>query len=187
MCGRYTLAKPVKTLKKHFDPIILKCEHRERYNIAPGQSTPIVTLENDQRELRLMRWGLVPSWAKNTKRTKALINARSETVHQKLSFRDSFQAYRCLVPADGFIEWKVEGKEKTPYYIFLKARNIFAFAGIWEKCDEEPSPVYSYSILTTQANTTIASIHERMPVILEPSNYKLWLASETDGRTLRDL
>ena len=100
MCGRYTLAKPVKIIQKHFDPVIIKCDHSERYNIAPGQSNPVVNLQNDQRKLRLMRWGLVPSWAKNIKTTKALINARSETVHQKLSFRDSFQTHRCLVPAD---------------------------------------------------------------------------------------
>ena len=134
-----------------------------------------------------MRWGLVPSWAKNIKTAKTLINARSETVHQKPTFKNSFQTHRCLVPADGFIEWKVEGRKKVPHYIFLKPRSIFAFAGIWAKWDKTPSSVYSYSILTTQANTTLAPIHERMPVILEPENYKLWLASDTDGRTLCDL
>ena len=114
MCGRYTLTKPLKTIKKHFDPVTIKCKHRKRYNIAPGQNTPIITLQDDQRELKLMHWGLVPSWAKTIKTSKATINARSETVHQKPSFRDSFQARRCLVPADGFIEWKVEGKKKLP-------------------------------------------------------------------------
>ena len=187
MCGRYTLAKPIKVIKKHFDPVIIKCEHTERYNIAPGQSTPIIISQNDHLELKLMRWGLVPSWVKNIKTAKALTNARSETVHQKPSFKDSFKAHRCLVPADGFIEWKVQGKEKVPYYISLKSKNIFAFAGIWSMCDKKPSPAYTYSIITTQANSRLASIHTRMPVILAPPNYKLWLASETNQRTLRNL
>jgi putative SOS response-associated peptidase YedK len=183
MCGRYTLAKPIKSIKKHFDPVTVKCEHSERYNIAPGQNTPVITLQNNQRELRAMRWGFIPPWSKNIKSTKILINARSEIVHKKPTFRNSFQAHRCLVPADGFIEWKVEGRKKVPHYIFLKPRSIFAFAGIWAKRDKMPSPPYSYSILTTQANTTLASIHERMPVILEPANYKLWLGSDTDSRS----
>ena len=187
MCGRYTLAKPATTIKKHFDPVTIKCEHSERYNIAPGQNTPVVMLRDNQRELRAMRWGFVPPWSKNIKTAKILINARSEIVHQKPTFKNSFQTHRCLIPADGFIEWKVEGRKKVPHYIFLKPRSIFAFAGIWTKWDKTPSSVYSYSILTTQANTTLAPIHERMPVILEPENYKLWLASDTDGRTLRDL
>lgn len=187
MCGRYTLSKPTKFIKKHFDPVTINCEHSERYNIAPGQNAPIIMLQNNQRKLRAMRWGLVPPWSKNIKTTKTLINARSETVHQKPTFRNSFQTHRCLVPADGFIEWKVEGKEKIPHYIFLKSRNIFAFAGIWAKGRKISSSIYSYSILTTQANITLAPIHERMPVILEPKYYKLWLASDTDGRTLREL
>jgi len=187
MCGRYTLAKPLTTIKKHFGPIIVKCEYGERYNIAPGQSIPAITLKNNQRELRLMRWGLIPSWTRNIKTVKALINARSETVHQKPSFRDSFKTHRCLIPADGFIEWKVAKKEKSPYYVFLKTKRIFAFAGIWAKWGKETSPVYSYSILTTRANITLAPIHERMPVILEQENYNLWLAPETDGRILHGL
>ena len=187
MCGRYTLAKPLTTIKKHFGPIIVKCEYGERYNIAPGQSIPAITLKNNQRELRLMRWGLIPSWTRNIKTVKALINARSETVHQKPSFRDSFKTHRCLIPADGFIEWKVEEKGKFPNYIFLKSKDIFAFAGIWTKWDKGALPIYSFSIITTQANTKIAAIHERMPVIMEPSNYKLWLTHDTDSRTLIDL
>ena len=124
MCGRYTLAKPIKTIKKHFDPVAIKCEHSERHNIAPGQNTPVIMLQNNQRELRIMRWGLVPPWAKNIKTAKIIINARSETIHQTPTFRNFFQAQRCLVPADGFFEWKIEGKEKVPYYIFLKPKNI---------------------------------------------------------------
>ena len=187
MCGRYTLTKPLKAIKKHFEPIILNCDHDERYNISPGQNIPIVTATNSQRELKLMRWGLIPSWVKNIKTTKPLINARSETVHQKPSFRHPFHASRCLIPADGFLEWKTEGGKKFPYFIFLNQKDIFSFAGIWTKWCKETSPIHTFSILTTQANTILAPIHERMPVIIKPSDYKTWLEPGTDSSTLRAL
>jgi putative SOS response-associated peptidase YedK len=187
MCGRYTLTKPLKAIKKHFEPIILSCDHDERYNISPGQNIPIVTATNSQRELKLMRWGLIPSWVKNIKTTKPLINARSETVHQKPSFRHPFHASRCLIPADGFLEWKTEGGKKFPYFIFLNQKDIFSFAGIWTKWCKETSPIHTFSILTTQANTILAPIHERMPVIIKPSDYKSWLEPGTDSSTLRSL
>ena len=187
MCGRYTLTKPLKAIKKHFEPIILSCDHSERYNISPGQNIPVVTTTNSQRELKLMRWGLIPPWIKNIKTTKPLINARSETVHQKPSFRDPFHASRCLIPADGFLEWKTEGGKKFPYFIFLNQKDIFSFAGIWTKWCNQNSLIHTFSILTTQANKVLAPIHERMPVIIKPSDYKSWLAPETDSSTLRSL
>ena len=187
MCGRYTLTKPLKAIKKHFGPIVLSCDHNERYNISPGQKIPVVTTTNSQRELKLMRWGLIPPWVKNIKTTKPLINARSETVHQKPSFRDPFHASRCLIPADGFLEWKTERGKKFPYFIFLNQKDIFSFAGIWTKWCKETSPIHTFSILTTQANTILAPIHERMPVIIKSSDYKLWLAPDTDSSTLRSL
>ena len=184
MCGRYTLAKPAKTIKEYFAPVTIKCAHTERYNIAPGQDSPVITLENNQRELRLMRWGFIPSWLKDFNPAKTLINARSETIHQKPAFRNSFKTHRCLVPANGFIEWEIAEKEKEPHYIFLKPKNIFAFAGIWTKWNKGHKSIYSYSILTTQANTRLALIHDRMPVILEPKNYKLWLDPLADNKLL---
>ena len=187
MCGRYTLTKPLKAIKKHFEPIVLSCDHDERYNISPGQKIPVVTTTNSQRELKLMRWGLIPPWIKDIKTTKPLINARSETVHQKPSFRDPFHASRCLIPADGFLEWKTERGKKFPYFIFLNQKDIFSFAGIWTKWYKETSPIHTFSILTTQANTVLAPIHERMPVIIKPSDYKSWLAPGTDSSTLRSL
>ena len=187
MCGRYTLTKPLKAIKKHFGPIVLSCDHNERYNISPGQKIPVVTTTNSQRELKLMRWGLIPPWIKDIKTTKPLINARSETVHQKPSFRDPFHASRCLIPADGFLEWKTERGKKFPYFIFLNQKDIFSFAGIWTKWYKETSPIHTFSILTTQANTVLAPIHERMPVIIKSSDYKLWLAPDTDSSTLRSL
>ena len=187
MCGRYTLTKPLKAIKKHFEPIVLSCDHDERYNISPGQKIPVVTTTNNQRELKLMRWGLIPPWIKDIKTTKPLINARSETVHQKPSFRDPFHASRCLIPADGFLEWKTERGKKFPYFIFLNQKDIFSFAGIWTKWYKKTSPIHTFSILTTQANTVLAPIHERMPVIIKSSDYKLWLAPDTDSSSLRSL
>ena len=187
MCGRYTLTKTIKAVKKHFEPIILSCEHNERYNISPGQNSPVVTLKNKQQELRSMRWGLIPPWAKDIKAAKPLINARSETIHQKSSFRNSFHNSRCLIPADGFIEWKTSGEAKFPYFIFLNQKDIFAFAGIWTKRDKETPPIHTFSILTTQANNELASIHHRMPVIIKPSEYKLWLTPQTDSKILHSL
>lgn len=187
MCGRYTLTKPVKTIQKQFDPIIIKCEHSERYNIAPSQNAPVVILQEGQRELISSRWGLVPPWVKDIKTAKALINARSETVHQKPSFRDSFRTHRCLIPTDGFIEWKVERKEKVPHFISLKSRKLFAFAGIWAEWGKGPASAHTYSILTTQANSALTPVHERMPVIIEPSSYKIWLAPETATKTLHEM
>ncbi len=187
MCGRYTLTKPLKAIKKHFEPIILNCDHNERHNISPGQNNPVVTMTNSQRELKIMRWGLIPPWIKDIKTTKPLINARSETVHQKPSFRDPFHASRCLIPADGFLEWKTEGGKKFPYFIFLNQKDIFSFAGIWTKWCSQNSLINTFSILTTQANTILAPIHERMPVIIKPSDYKSWLAPDIDSSTLRSL
>ena len=187
MCGRYTLTKPLNAIKKHFDPIILNCGHNERYNISPGQNNPVVTMTNSQRELKIMRWGLIPPWIKDIKTTKPLINARSETVHQKPSFRDSFHTSRCLIPADGFLEWKTEGGKKFPYFIFLNQKDIFSFAGIWTKWCSQNSLINTFSILTTQANKVLAPIHERMPVIIKPSDYKSWLAPDIDSSTLRSL
>ncbi len=187
MCGRYTLTKPLKAIKKHFEPITLNCDHNERYNISPGQNNPAVTMTNSQRKLTLMRWGLIQPWIKNLKTTKPLINARSETVHQKPSFRDPFHASRCLIPADGFLEWKTEGGKKFPYFIFLNQKDIFSFAGIWTKWCSQNSLINTFSILTTQANKVLTPIHERMPVIIKPSDYKSWLASDIDSSTLRSL
>lgn len=187
MCGRYTLAKPIKTIAQHFAPVQLKTEHGERYNIAPTQNAPVVILSRERRELHSMRWGLIPHWIKDPGEGQPQINARSETVHEKPSFKESFRTRRCLIPADGFIEWKTAGKEKRPHYIFLESREVFAFAGIWSEWKNASSSLKTYSILTTVANSRLAPIHERMPVLLAPVNYDLWLAPDTDFAALRQL
>ena len=120
MCGRYSLSKPIKTLKDHFRAIAAEMDHNERYNIAPSQSVPVVIAGEQQSEIHAMRWGLIPSWAKDPALGNRLINARAETVHEKSSFKSSLKKQRCLVPADGFYEWQAHGKGKIPQYIHLR-------------------------------------------------------------------
>ncbi len=173
MCGRYTLAKPLKTIESHFGPIRIDLEYRPSYNIAPSQWSPIVINRSRQRELIEMKWGLVPSWAKDEK--LKLINARSETAHEKPSFKNSLKSQRCLIPADGFLEWR--GTEKQPCYIFLKTHALFAFAGLWSIWNSpEGKSLSTYTILTTEANEKLTPIHARMPVILPAAQYETWLA-----------
>ena len=176
MCGRYTLAKPLKGIQSHFGPLHINLEYRPSYNIAPSQLSPVVINNSEQRELTAMKWGLVPSWAKDEK--MKLINARSETAHEKPSFKNSLRNKRCLIPADGFLEWR--GTEKQPCYIYLKDQALFAFAGLWSTWNSpEGVSLNTYSILTTAANEKLTPIHARMPVILPSEQYETWLAPDS--------
>ena len=184
MCGRYTLAKPLKVFESHFGPLHINLEYRPSYNIAPSQLSPVVINSSDQRELTEMKWGLVPSWAKDEK--MKLINARSETVHEKPSFKNSLRNKRCLIPADGFIEW--QGTEKQPCYIYLKDQALFGFAGLWSTWNSlEGVSLNTYSILTTAANEKLNPIHVRMPIILSSEQYETWLAPDSGLDVLQAL
>jgi putative SOS response-associated peptidase YedK len=175
MCGRYTLRVPGDDLVKAFDLAEVP-ELPFRYNIAPTQAVPVVRLDGADRRLSLVRWGLVPRWAKDTSRAAGLINARSETVEEKPTFRDAFRKRRCLIPADGFYEWKATAKGKQPFYFQQADGQPFAFAGLWERWHPpEGEPLETCTILTTTANELVAPLHERMPVIVQPSNYADWL------------
>ncbi|NEP13044.1 MAG: SOS response-associated peptidase [Symploca sp. SIO2C1] len=160
-----------------------------RYNIAPTQSvtTILQTKVQPDRQLRMLRWGLIPSWAKDKKIGVRLINARAETAAEKPSFRSAFRRRRCLVLADGFYEWRKQGKEqlKQPYYCRLKDGNLFAFAGLWERWqDTTGETIESCTILTTKPNQLMRSIHNRMPVIVQPQDYNLWLDSQVQEMEL---
>jgi putative SOS response-associated peptidase YedK len=153
-----------------------------RYNIAPTQPIAVVRqqAEGDSRELLFCRWGLVPSWARDPKEYAAkCINARAETVADKPAFRAAFRQRRCLIPADGFYEWKAlgAGKKKQPFYFTLKDSQPFAFAGLWELWHRPggDEPLQTCTILTTDANATVRPVHERMPVFLDPKDYGRWL------------
>lgn len=175
MCGRYTLATPAKVLTKRFH-IPDTPDLPFRYNIAPTQTVPVVRSLDGARSLAQLRWGLIPSWAKDAKIAYRLINARADSVESKPSFRSAFRKRRCLILADGFYEWKKDGKAKQPYFIHLKSKEPFAFAGLWEHWQpEEGEAVESCTIVTTEANEFMKSLHERMPVILEPNDEELWI------------
>ena len=192
MCGRFTQRLPWRELQEFLDLVGTPQNLRPRYNVAPGQSIATVRLADGGRRLSMLRWGLIPAWAKEPSIGYKMINARAETAHQKPSFRAAFKARRCLIPADGFYEWKREGKAKQPYLIGMKGGSGFVFAGLWEswRVPEGLALTGSLSelasgdvletctILTTEANATLAPIHPRMPVILPPEAYDPWLGGE---------
>jgi putative SOS response-associated peptidase YedK len=142
-----------------------------RFNIPPTVDIPVIRFVDEGRRLSLMRWGLLPSWTKDPKKAPLLNNARAETVTQKPSFRTAFKERRCLIPVDGFYEWQPVGKKKQPYYFRRPDEKPFAFAGLWETWNE----IESCTIITTDANETMAPIHHRMPVVLARNDYGPWL------------
>jgi putative SOS response-associated peptidase YedK len=193
MCGRYTLSVPLSNLVDAFDVAPPDFRFVPRFNIAPTQNAPVVAQDSRGRRMGLLRWGLIPSWAKDESMGSRLINARSETVAEKPSFRSAFRRRRCLVPADGFFEWKKEGGEgakkvKTPYWIHLETREAMAFAGLWEGwVRDEETTLHTFTILTTEAVPGIREIHPRMPVIIPPGEWASWLDPHSDPAALSAL
>ena len=182
MCGRFTLYANPEEMATLFDlpeePILVP-----RYNIAPTQPVAVVRMDakGEDREWALTHWGLIPSWSKDPSIGARMINARSETVAEKPSFRAAFKRRRCLVPASGFYEWKKEGKTKQPYYITTPDGEPFAIAGLWEYWEgADGSALESCTLLTTDANELMTPLHNRMPVIIDPADYDEWLGSGKD-------
>ena len=180
MCGRFTLNSNLDALQLRFGFEARDLDYRPRYNIAPTQ--PVLAVVNDGgRRAEFMRWGLIPFWAKDQKIGSRMINAVGETAASKPAFRAAFKKRRCLVLADGFFEWRKEGKEKIPTYIFLKSGQPFAMAGLWETWkNPEGELVRSCTIVTTQPNEFMAPIHNRMPVILSQETEAPWLDPITE-------
>lgn len=177
MCGRFVLMALGRMVAELFEleeePLL-----EPRYNIAPTQPVAVVRLAADRvtRELATLRWGLIPFWAKDTKIGYKMINAKSETIAEKPAFRVAFKHRRCLIPADGFYEWKKRKDSKQPYLVRMKDSLPFAFAGLWEHWDgKDGEVIQSCIILTTDANDLVMEIHDRMPVILHPKDYRIWL------------
>jgi putative SOS response-associated peptidase YedK len=178
MCGRYRLSRSQQLVEEYFDAVSEESEWSPRYNVAPTQPVPVIrqSLRQPIRELSLMRWGLIPSSAKDSSVGAPMINARSETVGTKPAFREAFKARRCLIPADGYYEWQTRGKLKQPYCFELDHGELFGFAGIWDRWkDSSGGTLETCAILTTTANPLTSAVHERMPVILERADYDLWL------------
>lgn len=190
MCGRFTLFQPPEVLAEVFQ--LAKVPSWEpQYNIAPSQSVLTVLTSariGNQRRSQLLRWGLIPSWAKDPTIGARLINARAETVSEKPSFRSAFRQRRCLVIADGFYEWQRQEGKKQPFYFRLQNGEPFAFAGLWERWEApEGETIESCTILTTTASQLLYPIHDRMPVILNPKDYDLWLDPVQKSEPLQQL
>lgn len=186
MCGRFTLTVDAATIKETFPWLKVPDQIVPRYNIAPSQ--PLAVVPNDgKNKIDHMLWGLIPSWAKDTKR--AMINARAETVAEKPTFRAAYKRRRCLILADGFYEWvKTPGeKAKTPHYIQLESQEVFAFAGLYEIWNSpEGNILKTATIITTTPNAMIANLHNRMPVILHPNDHQTWLSPKVLPATVLD-
>lgn len=174
MCGRFTLITDISKIAAHFG-VAPTLAAQPRYNVAPTQNV-VAILKNGTTHLDSLRWGLIPSWAKDEAIGARMINARAETLAEKPSFKNLLRNKRCLIVADGFYEWRSEGREKTPMYITLQDGQPFAFAGLWDVWKNPAGePVQSCTIITTEPNELMASIHNRMPAILRPGAYEDWL------------
>ena len=180
MCGRFTLSTAPTEIADHFGLDEVP-ELGARFNVAPGQLIATIFRAGEDRQsvLSQRRWGLVPSWAKDEKIGNRLINARAETASEKPSFRVALRRRRCLIPADGFYEWSGAKGSKQPYFIGLEGRAPFAFAGLWEHwTDSEGETLESCTLLTTEATQHLSGLHGRMPVIVDPADYGLWMDPE---------
>ncbi len=187
MCGRYVLAA-TEAIAQRFNVTNAPANLAPHYNVAPTQSMPVV-IKQSPNQLVLMRWGLIPAWAKSGKTDYSMINARAETLAQKPTFRKLLSFQRCLVPANGFYEWKAGTNGKTPYYIHLKDESLFAFAGLYDRWkDDQGNELLTYTIITTTPNPLMAGIHDRMPVILPKDAEEAWLnPDETEPAHLTPL
>jgi putative SOS response-associated peptidase YedK len=191
VCNRYRLTHSKQYLSDRFQATGDEIEDRPRYNIAPTQPVLIVRKEQGKkiRHFTTMRWGLIPSWAKDMSIGTKTLNARSETVTTKPAFRDSILAKRCLIPADGFYEWRKMGSVKQPYCFEVGEGEVFALAGLWDQWTSPDGEVIeSCTILTTTPNSLVADLHDRMPVIVPSDKYELWLDPDvTDFKAIRDI
>lgn len=184
MCGRFTLAAPSEELVEVFGVPPLDVALPPRFNVAPGQDALVVGEDRRGRRMGMLRWGLVPAWAPEP--GKPFVNARAETVRRTRSFREALLHRRCLVPADGFYEWHRDEWGKTPYLFRPAAGGILAFAAIWERWEGVGQPARDgFVILTVAANEDVSPVHHRMPVLVAPSHFGLWLDRDAGPEELR--
>lgn len=188
MCGRFTLSKPVRAVAELFKLAEPPAELAPRYNIAPSQPVAAVAPKRDgvTRGLAFLKWGLVPSWADGATGGYKPTNARSDSLHKPM-FREAFRVKRCLIPADGFYEWKAEGKKKLPVHFRLTDDAVFGMAGLWEVWTDGTTKLATCCLITTEANAVVGAYHDRMPVIVPPEAHAAWLAFDTPERELRAL
>ena len=185
MCGRFSNTAKRESYEKEFkvgklNPAI----YQARYNIAPSQMIDVVRELESEKEVSQLKWGLVPSWAKDAEIGNRMINARAETITEKPSFRDAFRKRRCIIPASGFYEWQKKGSgAKQPFYFYLNEKDVFGFAGLFEEwIDKETGELLeTCTIITTEANEVLKPVHERMPVILKANDYEQWLDTKENN------
>ena len=191
MCGRYRLSRRKQIIEEHFETAGWQDDWSPRYNIAPTQHIPVIRQHPKEpiRQLSSMKWGLIPSWARDVSIASGTINAKSETAATKPAFRDPLKFRRCLIPADGFYEWQRRGSAKQPYCLEVSDGELFSFAGLWDGWkNAEGQWIKTCSILTTTPNAVTSAIHDRMPVILDPDSYDLWLdPGLTDAQVVSEL
>lgn len=190
MCGRFTLVTDPLQVLERFVIDEMKIDLQPRYNVAPGQLIPAIIATGGKRRIGQLRWGLVPAWAEDEKVGYKLINARAETVGDKPAFQRLLERKRCIIPADGFYEWRqLEGKKKQPMRIMMKSQALFAFAGLYDTwTSPRGEKLHSCTIITTKPNDVVRDIHERMPVILRRQDEAIWLDRERcDAELLRSL
>ncbi len=191
MCGRFVVFSNPEQLQQHFPIDKRLSEFIPNYNVAPTQEIVAIIRQESLNVLEKLHWGLVPHWAKDISTAYKMINARMETIASKPAFRDAFKKRRCLIPADGFYEWKGRKGDKQPYFITLPDEKPFAFAGIWETWwnkENEDKPYRSCSIITRDAGECLKDIHDRMPAILHPDTYEIWLDHNNhDTKTLQKI
>jgi putative SOS response-associated peptidase YedK len=192
MCGRFSLGATDAEILAEFKASRQQAEeYQKRFNIAPSQIVAAVRQIESDRTLSGLKWGLIPSWAKDADIGNRMINARGESITEKPSFKNAFKSRRCLIPASGFFEWKRAGdKGKQPFYFYLKDKPVFGFAGLWESwVDKETGEeTESCTIITTEANDVLKPVHDRMPVIIKPDDYEFWLdAKVKDAEQLEKL
>jgi putative SOS response-associated peptidase YedK len=185
MCGRFSLYL-TEDIKDRFDFDNPLPELNDRYNIAPSQKSPVV-FRNSSNQARMMKWGLIPFWAKNQSIGYKMINARVESVARKSSFRKAFESQRCLVPASGFYEWQTTKEGKIPYYLYLKGHKLFAMAGLYDIWQDNENKLYTFTIITTESNNIVEPIHNRMPAVLVKKDENVWLDKDTDDSKLKNL
>jgi putative SOS response-associated peptidase YedK len=183
VCGRYSLAAEADELVEVFDVPPVSFHWPRRFNVAPGQEAPVVAEDRHGRRMGLLRWGFVPSWAQDTNRP--FINARAERAHETPSFREAFAHRRCLVPADGFYEWRRDEGGKRPFWFQATAGGLLTLAAIWERWDRPGrQPRHGFAILTVDANDDVGPVHDRMPLLVASGDRDLWLGG---GASLDDL
>jgi len=186
MCGRFSLTRGDRDIEEEFG-VKVPLTFPPRYNIAPTQEV-LVLLDDGERCIEVLRWGLIPSWAKDPKMGQRLINARVETLLERPSFREAFRKRRCLILADGFYEWRIAQGRKIPVYVRLKSKRPFGFAGLWERwTSPEGLAIKTCTIITTEANELLKPIHKRMPAIVPKGLIDLWLDPQSDLKRLSDV